>query len=108
MNNLGFGGGIGAPVQLPGVNVAGQPNLGSSNLLNGGQLGNWAYQNPGGNRGITYGNGAQAGTGYGAQVIQNDHWGDAAAGFGIGIGGAGRPSSFAISDAIIQNKKNRV
>lgn len=104
-------GGLGLPVSTPQapppVIPQGQPDLGSMNLLNGGRLGNWAYQ-PQGGGGIRYGNGVGAGTGYGGSSYQNDPGGNVAAGFGLGVAGISGPSSYAISDAMSQNRKNRV
>lgn len=40
-------------------------------------------------RGISYGNGAGAGTGYGSTSYMNDGWGQTAASFGVGAGNSG-------------------
>ena len=55
-----------------------------------------------------YNNGVGAGTGFGAFNIINDRWGEAAGGFGVGVGGASSPSSYAVSDAQRSARLNRV
>lgn len=53
-----------------------------------------------------YNNGVGAGTGFGASNIQNDSWGQAAAGFGIGA--TNGSDSISRDDAMRQNMMNRV
>lgn len=83
-------------------------SLGTStgNVFGGGSLGNWASGNaqP---QGHSFGQAAGSFTPFGAGVIQNDYWGDAAAGFGIGATSGGSSGSYALADAMRANKKNR-
>jgi hypothetical protein len=65
-------------------------SLGTStgNVFSGGMLGSWANGGAA-PRGIQYGNGSGAGTGYGGSSYANDAWGQTAAGFGVGAGNSG-------------------
>lgn len=60
----------------------------TGNVFSGGMLGSWA-NGGGAPRGIQYGNGSGAGTGYGGAGYANDAWGQTAAGFGVGAGNSG-------------------
>jgi hypothetical protein len=94
---------------MPSVQAQGPwTGLGTSSggLFSGGSLGNWANGNtqP---QGRSFGQAAGSFTPWGAGVIQNDYWGGAAGGFGIGATNSGSGGSYALADAMAANKKNR-
>jgi hypothetical protein len=77
----------------------------TGNVLHGGSLGNWASQGQGQQR--QYGQAGGSFTPWGAGVVMNDGWGDAARGFGIGAGSGGSGGGFALADAMKANAKNK-
>lgn len=79
--------------------------LGTStgNTFSGGMLGSWA-----GPQQRQYGQAAGSFTPYGAGVIQNDSWGEAARGFGVGAGAGGSAGGYALADARRAAALNRV
>lgn len=91
---------------MPPVQVAGNGPIGGfqNGVFNGG-AGNFG---PAMRTGLHYGNGAGAGTGYGASSYANDAWGQTALGFGIGSSAGGSGGSFALSDAQKAAGINRV
>lgn len=80
--------------------------LGTStgNTFSGGMLGNWANQGP---QQRQYGQSAGSFTPFGAGVVMNDAWGDAARGFGVGAGSGGSAGNYALMDALTAARKNR-
>lgn len=80
--------------------------LGTStgNTFSGGMLGNWANQGP---QQRQYGQSAGSFTPFGAGVVMNDAWGDAARGFGVGAGSGGSAGNYALMDALTAARKNK-
>jgi hypothetical protein len=99
-------GGSTFPTTAPVVTQGPWQGLGSNtgNVFSGGMLGNWANQGP---QQRQFGQSAGSFTPFGAGVVQNDAWGDAARGFGVGAGSGGSGGSYALADAMAANKKNR-